>query len=196
MTDIVSKSDEKNSGNITSENQYCDNNIKKDYQRKWRLRNKDKIASYKLKHRKKEIQYNRWYNLTHKSEYKKYCEVHREEIRQYRKVYRREKIRTDLSFKIAARLRTRLYNAIKQNGKIGSAVCDLGCSIEDFKVYIASKFIDDMSWNNYGRWHLDHVTPLSSFNLNDRQQFLVACHYTNYQPLWAIDNLRKNKTFP
>jgi hypothetical protein len=49
-----------------------------------------------------------------------------------------------------------------------------------------------MSWANYGEWHIDHKTPLSSFNLQDREQFLKAVHYTNLQPLWALDNLRKN----
>lgn len=50
-----------------------------------------------------------------------------------------------------------------------------------------------MSWNNYGRngWHCDHILPLSEFNLQDRQQCLVVLNYTNYQPLWAKDNLSK-----
>ncbi len=48
-----------------------------------------------------------------------------------------------------------------------------------------------MSWDNYGEWHLDHIRPLSSFDIADRAQFLIAAHYTNYQPLWAADNISK-----
>lgn len=73
----------------------------------------------------------------------------------------------------------------------GSAVRDLGCSIPEFKTYIENKFVDGMSWDNHGEWHLDHIKPLASFDLTDRSQLLIACHYTNYQPLWAIDNLKK-----
>jgi len=48
-----------------------------------------------------------------------------------------------------------------------------------------------MSWDNYGEWHLDHVQPLSSFDLTDRVDFLEACNWLNIQPLWAEDNLKK-----
>ena len=48
-----------------------------------------------------------------------------------------------------------------------------------------------MSWENHGEWHLDHVIPLSYFDLNDELQRLAAWHYINFQPLWAADNLKK-----
>src|SRR2546421_9319002 len=64
---------------------------------------------------------------------------------------------------------------IFQRGKgirAGSAVRDLGCSIEFFKEYISGQFLFGMSWDNYGYWHLDHIRPLASFDLTDRAQFL------------------------
>jgi len=69
----------------------------------------------------------------------------------------------------------------------------LGCSKEDFKLYLSSKFTDGMSWDNYGRtgWHIDHITPLSSFDLTNEDELAAACHYTNMQPLWARDNIIK-----
>jgi hypothetical protein len=97
--------------------------------------------------------------------------------------------------KLAALLRTRLYHAMKGNYKAGSAVRDLGCSIEFLKDYIESLFLPEMSWNNRGKgsdkWHIDHILPLDSFDLTDPIQFKKACHYTNLQPLWEPDNLRK-----
>lgn len=83
--------------------------------------------------------------------------------------------------------------AIRSNAKSGSAVRDLGCSIANLKLYLESKFTEGMSWDNYGRsgWHIDHIVPLSHYDLTDREQLLKACHFTNLQPLWAKDNYRK-----
>lgn len=88
-------------------------------------------------------------------------------------------------------LRDRIRKAVKHGYRAGSAVKDLGCSIEEFREYIAAQFQLGMTWGNWGEWHLDHIKPLASFDLSDRHQFLQACHYTNYQPLWAIENQRK-----
>lgn len=90
-------------------------------------------------------------------------------------------------------LRARLRSAIRGGAKSGSAVRDLGCSIPEFMTYIEKQFRPGMTWRNRGThgWHLDHKKPLASFNLNDRKQLRQACHYTNYQPLWALPNLQK-----
>jgi len=95
--------------------------------------------------------------------------------------------------KLRRALRDRISKVIKRGKGVraGSAVRDLGCSIEFFKSYIADRFQFGMSWNNYGEWHLDHIRPLCLFDLSVREDFLEACHYTNFQPLWAADNLRK-----
>jgi hypothetical protein len=95
--------------------------------------------------------------------------------------------------KIANNLRGRLSQAIKNNYKSGSAVRDLGCSIDELRQYLESKFQPGMSWNNHGRtgWHIDHIRPLCSFDLADEIQLKEACNYNNLQPLWAKDNLNK-----
>lgn len=94
--------------------------------------------------------------------------------------------------KLGGRLRTRLSLAIK-NGRGASAVRDLGCSLNELKSYLESKFKDGMSWNNYGLagWHIDHIIPLSKLDLSDPEQCKKACHFTNLQPLWARENLAK-----
>jgi len=99
----------------------------------------------------------------------------------------------NLSIRLASNLRSRLHHAIRGNFKAGSAVKDLGCTIEELKAYLEAKFEPGMDWDNWGRygWHIDHIQPLASFDLTDREQFLVAFHYTNLQPLWASDNIRK-----
>ena len=97
--------------------------------------------------------------------------------------------------KIARNLRSRLNKAISGNFKSGSAVKELGCSIEEFKLHIESLWIDGMNWDNYGKngWQIDHIKPLCKINLSDPQEFKAACHYSNLQPLWFKDNLEKRK---
>jgi predicted transcriptional regulator len=62
----------------------------------------------------------------------------------------------------------------------------------ELKLHIETKFTDGMNWDNYGKWHIDHIYPLSKLNLQEKQDLAKACHYTNLQPLWAKDNLVKS----
>ena len=108
------------------------------------------------------------------------------------RAYDREQLKTNLDKRLRTILRARLNSAVRDNYKAGSAVRDLGCSIAFFKEYIAKQFKDGMTWENWGKvWHIDHIEPLCSFDLEDREQFLKMCHYTNMQPLLIKDNLAK-----
>ena len=108
------------------------------------------------------------------------------------RAYNREQLKTNLDKRLRTILRARLNSAVRDNYKAGSAVRDLGCSIAFFKEYIAKQFKDGMTWENWGKvWHIDHIEPLCSFDLEDREQFLKMCHYTNMQPLLIKDNLAK-----
>ena len=106
-----------------------------------------------------------------------------------------KKYYNDVQFKLTKNLRNRLYKAIKNNQKAGSAVDDLGCTVAEFKTYIESLWQDDMSWDNWTTdgWHIDHIVPINRFDLTNPEELKKACHYTNLQPLWAKDNLRKEK---
>lgn len=133
--------------------------------------------------RVRELKYNCEYG-------KKYYQQHKADIA----AKTRQRLNNNIECRISARLRSRLYMAIRHSWRSGSAVRDLGCTIGDFKQYLESKFLPGMTWENYGfkGWHIDHIVPLSNFNLKNREEFLVACHYTNLQPLWAHDNLQKH----
>ena len=94
--------------------------------------------------------------------------------------------------RLARNLRRRLRGLIKGKVKSGSAIDDLGCSINWFMDYMAWYFTEEMTWDNHGTvWHIDHIIPLAIFDLTDRGQLLVAVHYTNMQPLLIADNLSK-----
>jgi hypothetical protein len=60
--------------------------------------------------------------------------------------------------------------------------------------HLESKFVDGMSWDNRSRWHIDHIMPLAS--AKTEEELVALCHYTNLQPLWAAENLRKSDKLP
>jgi len=70
----------------------------------------------------------------------------------------------------------------------------IGCSYEDFKQYIESQFKDGMFWGNHGKWHYDHIIPISS--AITEEDVIKLNHYTNFQPLWALDNIKKSNKIP
>jgi len=119
-----------------------------------------------------------------------------DKVRLYRTAHNKHKMATDLDYRLRTLLRGRLSKALTKGYKKGSAVADLGCSIQHFKLHLELFWDEGMSWFNYGRgegqWSIDHIKPLASFDLTDRVQLLQAVHYTNLQPLWHVDNMRKN----
>lgn len=124
---------------------------------------------------------------------KNYRDKNREKVNAYKRNYENEKRATNLQHKLSADLRTRIRLAIKGNQKVGSAVRDLGCTVVELIAYLEAQFKPGMSWENWSikGWHIDHIKPLSSFDLSDRDQFLIACNYKNLQPLWAHENYKK-----
>ena len=185
---------------VTDRARYLANKDKLNAQSKaWHKSNKDKIKAYYITNKDKR----KAYYITNKDKRKDYLNL--KVNKDKRKAYylaNKDKImknmnnrrKTDIQYKITTRLRVRLCHALKNNQKSGSAVRDLGCSIEELKQHLESKFQPGMSWDNWtiNGWHIDHIKPLASFDLTDRNQLLEACHYTNLQPLWANDNLAKS----
>jgi len=66
----------------------------------------------------------------------------------------------------------------------------LGCSMEYFIVHIEAQFTEGMTWDNYGKWHFDHKLPLGKKGLTE-EEIIERLEFTNVQPLWATDNIRK-----
>lgn len=120
---------------------------------------------------------------------KKYSKQHKQQINQYKR--NRQKI--DINFKLACYLRHRIWSALKRNVKSVSTIKLLGCSIEQLKKYLEKQFKPGMTWKNYGKWHIDHIRPCSSFNLSKASEQYKCFNYKNLQPLWAKDNLSKKK---
>ena len=102
---------------------------------------------------------------------------------------------TDFNYRLRKRLKCRFKMALNKNYRSGMAINLLGCTIQEARNHIEKQFIDGMSWENYGKWHIDHIKPCASFDLTKENDQRKCFHYTNLQPLWAKDNLVKGKWF-
>lgn len=138
-----------------------------DWHRAWYHKNRADSEEYKTKKR----EYDRAYYQKNKA---------------YKHEYRRKKYAEDIDFRLAQCLRTRVKI------KAGSATRDLGCTIAELRQHLELQFQNGMSWGNYGdEWHMDHIEPLANFDLTSEEQYKLACHYSNLQPMWAHENLSK-----
>lgn len=104
-----------------------------------------------------------------------------------------QKATIKFKYKIRRYLSSRLARAVRvcQANKKYSTLNLIGCEIDFLMDYLSKKFTQGMSWTNYGKWHIDHIKPCASFNMLDPQQQKECFHYTNLQPLWAEDNMKK-----
>jgi hypothetical protein len=97
----------------------------------------------------------------------------------------KRKARLDPAKRLAGNLRARIYGALKGRSREPHLGELIGCSIPELMRHLERQFSTGMSWENYGRWHVDHRRPLDSFDLNDPRQVLEAMNFRNLQPLWA-----------
>ena len=122
---------------------------------------------------------------------KKYYHKNKEKLRRENNQWKNNKRKTDGFYRMKINLRHRLRDYLIGESR-GKRTKDIvGLDKVEFKLYIQSKFVEGMSWDNYGKWHLDHIKPLCQ--AKDNEEALLLNHYTNLQPLWAEDNLRKNR---
>lgn len=133
-----------------------------------------------------------------KKAYKKHVKKNKKKVYTRNAQWRRDnwdavykKRRERLKFRIRGALQTRIWNALKGGVKAAKTMELIGCSIEDLKTHLESQFQKGMNWDNYGEWHIDHIKPCASFDLSKEEQQKECFHYTNLQPLWAEENLKK-----
>ena len=127
----------------------------------------------------------------HKATQKKYYNNNKSSINKKGLEREMKRYHSDPLFKTKKLLRNRIYSFLnlKEYSKNKKTELILGCSYEEFVLYIESKFSKKMNWNNQGEWHLDHIVPLASSN--NKEEAIELCHYTNIQPLWGMDNIVK-----
>jgi hypothetical protein len=139
------------------------------------------------------IRKNSTHGYRHECKDCKRTELHNYYVETYNAV-RREKKKTDIQFRIICNHRNYVYKCLTRFGlKHQSSINYIGCSVEFLKSWIEYQFLDEMTWDNYGTvWTLDHVIPLSRFNMNSTKEQLIAFNWTNMQP--SYDNFVKSDT--
>jgi len=188
----------------------------KEYQKEYRLKNKDKINKYKKDYYDNNKEKYKEYHQkeTTQERAKNYYEKHKEKISKQRnehykknqkkrkpysevkekmKEYRRNRMKNDPLYKFKANTRNLVCGSFKRKGlvKENKTFEILGCTSEFFVEYIKSKLIDGMTIENHGLWHIDHIIPLDT--AITKEDVIKLNHYTNLQPLWKLDNLKKGK---
>ena len=124
----------------------------------------------------------------------KYLIDNAEKIKEQRRIYKikyRAKIKQDpfLHTKNKLRKRTAKAFSVSSWNKHNTTKDILGCSYEEAFSHLERLFAGGMTWDNRDKWHIDHIIPLSS--AKTEEELIKLCHYTNLQPLWAEDNLKK-----
>jgi hypothetical protein len=149
--------------------------------------NKEKIADYHRKY----YEENKEHIDARTSEW---INNNREQVNERHRAWR-EAHKDDTQYKMTCMVRKNIGRALtyikRDELYITSKLELLGCSLGEFKEFLEAKFADGMTWENHGEWHLDHIRPLCSFDLSVPEQVRESSHYTNFQPLWAVDNLMK-----
>lgn len=98
----------------------------------------------------------------------------------------------EFRFKRAMRNAVKRITRISKSKKEGRTIEYLGCSMLHARKHIEKQFKRGMHWNNHGKiWHIDHIIPLSKFDLTDPMQRKRANHFTNLQPLYVHENMKK-----
>lgn len=165
----------------------------KEASRRSYLKNREKVLA-RGKLRNKDPEYKK-----RKKEYdKKYWKKNKKRLTLIK--IKRTKIRrkTDPTFRITDNLRRRINAAMRGIGiKRNKKSLDLlGVpDMEFFWNYLEKKFKKGMTRKNYGQWHIDHIIPCFAFDLSKEEEQMKCFHYTNLQPLWASENLSKNKFY-
>ncbi|AKA60258.1 hypothetical protein P8625_07 [Verrucomicrobia phage P8625] len=171
-------------------------------EKEWRRKNKDHVAKLNKD----------WY-ANRSDENKKKCaqrkkdyalrnpDVGRKSGREYNKrnrkkliKYQAERRKTDIDYRVLCNLRSRLGHAIRAAKADKSAKTKelLGCSVSQFRKHLESTFKKGMSWENYGKWHVDHIVPCSSFDLSKESEQRACFHFRNTQALWSEENHKKH----
>lgn len=148
--------------------------VKKEYNQQYQIINKEKINERK----------------------REYYLEHRKEIISKINIYQQHKRKTDIAYRLGKNMSRLIHHTLK-NGKYGWKWEDtVGYTGQELKAHLEKRFKNGMSWDNYGKWHVDHIIPKSAFHYESYNDidFKRCWSLTNLQPMWGKENiLKKNK---
>ena len=163
-------------GKKTSDKKYYESNKKKisEYYSDWREDKKEHLKEYQ----------------------KKWREENRDKLRKTKRDYQQHLRDTDPIYKLISNFRTAIYTVLKESNvdKYGHYFDILQYTPEELITHLELQFKDDMSWDNYGVWHVDHMLPITSFDIREMgdEEFMKCWSLDNLQPMWGEENIRKS----
>lgn len=180
---------------------------RKEYLHNYYIKNKDilkiDMKEYNIKNKIRIKDRRHYYYLENKERIKvaikKYRIKNLDKIRLSSRSKLKHKYNNNPIYKLKMNLEANVRNSLrnKNRKKLNKTNKLLGCTYQEFYKYIEQKFKLGMNWQNAGLygWHLDHIRPVSSFDLKNLEEQQKCNHYTNFQPLWAKENLKKGNKF-
>jgi hypothetical protein len=148
---------------------------------------------------RKRKNYDKWYeqNKEYRKEYlKEYREKNIDKIRQNKRDYERNRKASDPLYKLITNFRTAIWTVLKESNvdKYGHYFDVLQYTPEELINHLEKQFKDDMTWDNYGIWHVDHKLPITSFDIQEMgdEEFMRCWCLDNLQPMWGEENIRKS----
>lgn len=173
----------------------CKKCSKKESSRKYREKNRDilreKNKIYKKNNPEKVKKARDKFFLENPNYIKNWVSKNRERSNQIKRKSDEKRRNENEIYKMTRLVRNSIRSSIRSlnfNKKTKTSII-LGCTMEEFIIYIKSTFKEGMTLENYGEWHLDHIKPISM--AKTYEEAIELNHYTNFQALWAIDNLKK-----
>lgn len=115
--------------------------------------------------------------------------------KRYYTIWQKAKKKKDPQFRLRINVGLSIYKAIRAHKAGRNWELLVGYTLHELTSHLEKQFTDGMAWNNYGKWHIDHIIPVSAFNytLPEHIDFKRCWALKNLQPLWAIDNIKKGK---
>lgn len=156
--------------------------------KKYQNKNKEKLSVY----------YSEWQknNHIHLKEYRKqWRENNKEHYREVKRNYEKKRKASDPIYKLIGNFRTAIYTVLKESDveKYDHYFNILGYTQQDLINHLEKQFKDGITWENYGKWHVDHIIPISSFIIKDiyDEEFKRCWDLNNLQPMWGSENIKK-----
>ena len=175
------------------------------YNKEYEQRNKERMAPRRKDYREKnkdeiKARVKKWSDNNkeyHREHHREWVDKNRDKANARRREYSKSRKLVDIHFRVRGNLSTRLYHAVRNQGttKDSTTMNLTGCDLDTLMSHLECQFTKGMTWENYGEWHIDHIKPCAKFDLTIDSEQKACFHYTNLQPLWAEDNLRKSDKY-
>jgi hypothetical protein len=154
---------------------------------------------YAERHKKEIAEYNKEWQKENRPKLREYHRgwrnVNKEHVREYKREAEKQHYRSDPAYRLTKNMRYGVWACLKEReaDKVLRTFQMLPYTVEQLKAHLESKFQPDMTWENYGDWHVDHKRPISNFNFNSHKDpdFRECWSLDNLQPLWGEENWSK-----